>query len=356
MCIDNLQQRWMFGCLNLEINKLVDCLYSFKNVFEKGQGKVECHCYPGPLRMSHLTAEHKQQLLESGHTIQSGEVPEARADHHLVYIEEWNSLLLLGGRALFKPNTNRPLEEYKNCSQNVYTLNMATKEWSVMTTDEETKFHLQRSQFGCVLNFPLVFITGGIRRGFDGQFEALNVDQLVILNLLTKCARVKKLVGLVTQHRLFAVNLSQRPKIMGTELLLFGGSSLEGDHLTSDNLKKSTHFFWISPDEDKILQVALQDYQADKAAIARTSVHWYNSSNAIIYGGTEPKKGHGGRSIFLLTTSPAMSQPICDAEKCIVDGKDPKMVTCTHCSLSLHIVCDLNLRKRRTLSVQKVIQ
>ena len=70
--------------------------------------------------------------------------------------------------------------------------------------------------------FPLVFITGGIRRGFDGQFEALNVDQLVILNLLTKCARVKKLVGLVTQHRLFAVNLSQRPKIMGTELLLFG--------------------------------------------------------------------------------------------------------------------------------------
>ena len=50
MAIDNLQQLWMFGGLNLEINKLVDCLYSFKNVFGKGQGKVECHCYPGPLR------------------------------------------------------------------------------------------------------------------------------------------------------------------------------------------------------------------------------------------------------------------------------------------------------------------
>ena len=59
MCINNLQRLWMFGGLNLEINKLVDCLYSFKNVFGKGQGKVECHCYPGPLRMSHLTAEHK---------------------------------------------------------------------------------------------------------------------------------------------------------------------------------------------------------------------------------------------------------------------------------------------------------
>ena len=38
-----------------------------------------------------------------------------------------------------------------------------------------------------------------------------------------------------------------------------------------------------------------------KAAIAGSSVHWLNSMSAILLGGTQPRKGSGGRSVFLLT-------------------------------------------------------
>ena len=86
-----------------------------------------------------------------------------------------------------------------------------------------------------------------------------------------------------------------------------------------------------------------------------TSVHWFDRSNAIIYGGTEPKQGEGGRAIFLLTSS-NVSQPVCDAETCTVEGKDPKTISCTNCYRTLHMVCDINLRKRKTQSVPKVIK
>ena len=98
----------------------------------------------------------------------------------------------------------------------------------------------------------------------------MDIDQLVIYNIITRTARVKKLQGLVTQHKLLSVNLSKRPNSNGakTELLLFGGSTLERDHLTSDNLKKSTNYFFIMPDEDKIQQFDLQGSYAAKAAIS----------------------------------------------------------------------------------------
>ena len=269
MCKDNSDCLWLFGGLNLEINKLVDCLYKFDNVFCKEQ-KVECTLYPGPLRLGQLNERHRQELLQSQHIIQTGQVPEARADHHLLYISNTSSILLLGGRALSKRNQYTPVEEYKNCSNNAYNLSLQNLEWHKIETDPETQFHLQRSQFGCCLIFPLVFITGGIRRGQDGHFEALDIDQLVIYNIITRTARVKKLQGLVTQHKLLSVNLSKRPNSNGakTELLLFGGSTLERDHLTSDNLKKSTNYFFIMPDEDKIQQFDLQGSYAAKAAIS----------------------------------------------------------------------------------------
>ena len=203
--------------------------------------------------------------------------------------------------------------------------------------------------------YPLVFITGGLRRGLNKEFEAMDISELIIFNIQTKRVKKTKLKGLETTTKLFAVSLTQRPTTTRTELLLFGGSSLDRDALSSDQYKKSESYYWIYPDEETIVEEKITEA---KAAIAGSSVHWLNSQSAILYGGTQPRKGLGGRSVFLLTAS-TVKQKVCDSAECIVDQtKDTKLITCTvpNCHSSLHISCDINLRKRRTKIIPKVIQ
>ena len=157
-----------------------------------------------------------------------------------------NELLLLGGKSLIRRNA--PVEEYTNCKQNLCIYNIEDKQWSTMDVDSEAQFHLQRSQFGCSMMYPLVFITGGLRRGLNKEFEAMDISELIILNLQTKKVRKTKLKGLETLPKLFAVSLTQRPTTTRTELLLFGGSSLDRDALSSDQYKKSESYYWIYPD------------------------------------------------------------------------------------------------------------
>lgn len=174
----------------------MDDLYKVKNVFTPDR-RVENLLYPGQVKMAYLTEVHKNELLSLPYKamVQSGTFPEARADHHMVYIEAKKSLLLLGGRALSKKNIYTPVPEYKNVTWSSYMFSLDNNEWTKLETNAEVNFLLTRSQFGCSFTFPDVYICGGIRRGLDGQFESLDISHLIRFNINTGQVTEIKLQG-----------------------------------------------------------------------------------------------------------------------------------------------------------------
>ena len=116
----------------MENNELMDDLYKVNNVFTPDR-RVENLLYPGQVKMAYLTEVHKNELLSLPYKamVQSGTFPEARADHHLLYIQEKNCLLLLGGRALSKKNIYTPVPEYKNVTWSSYLFSLDNNEWTI---------------------------------------------------------------------------------------------------------------------------------------------------------------------------------------------------------------------------------